>query len=103
MENIVVDALLGIAVAAELVCVLGFVLMRTVYDRLHYVGAATSVAPFLILAALITREGLTSETADAIAAVVLLFLVNPTLVHATARAARRLDAGGAESPRDPQE
>ena len=103
MENVVVDVLLGIAVAAELVCVLGFVLMRTVYDRLHYVGAATSVAPFLILAALIVREGLTSETADAIAAVGLLFLVNPTLVQATARAARRFDAGGPDTPADPEE
>jgi monovalent cation/proton antiporter MnhG/PhaG subunit len=92
MENVVVDVLLALGVAAELVCVLGFALMRTVYDRLHYVGGSTAVGPFLILAALIVREGLSSETADAIAAVALLFLVNPTLVHATARAARRLEA-----------
>jgi multicomponent Na+:H+ antiporter subunit G len=94
MGNAVVDVLLGLGVAAELLCVLGFVLMRTVFDRLHYVAASTTIGPFLILAALLVREGLNSQTADAIAAVGLLFLVNPILVHATARAARRIEFGG---------
>jgi monovalent cation/proton antiporter MnhG/PhaG subunit len=95
-ENTLVDVLLGLGVAAELLCCVGVALMRTVYDRLHYSGAATAVGPFFILAALLVREGLSSEGMQAIAAVALLFLLNPTLVHATARAARRIDVG---SPR----
>jgi monovalent cation/proton antiporter MnhG/PhaG subunit len=88
--------LLGLGVAAELLCCVGVALMRTVYDRLHYSSAATAVGPFLILAALLVREGLSSEGLQATAAVALLFVLNPTLVHATARAARRIEFG---SPR----
>ena len=95
-ENTIVDVLLGLGVAAELVSCVGVALMRTVYDRLHYSGAATAVGPFLILAALLVREGLSGMGLQAIAAVGLLFVLNPTLVHATARAARRIDFG---SPR----
>jgi monovalent cation/proton antiporter MnhG/PhaG subunit len=93
MQNVVVDILLGLGVAAELLCCLGVLLMRTTYDRLHYVAAATSVGPFLILAAVLVREGLSTQGFEAIAAVAILFLANPTLVHATARAARRIDYG----------
>jgi multicomponent Na+:H+ antiporter subunit G len=92
-ENAAVDVLLGTAVACELLCCLGVALMKTVYDRLHYLSAATAVGPFLILAALLVREGLSSETLDAIAAVAFLFLAGPVLVHATSRAARRMDHG----------
>ncbi len=93
-ENAIVDVLLALGVTAEVLCVLGFVVMRTVYDRLHYVGASTAVGPFFILAALLVREGFSSEGIEAAAAVAILFLLNPMLVHATARAARRVQLGG---------
>ena len=93
MGNAAVDVLLALGVAAELLCVVGVVAARTVFDRLHYAGAATAVGPFLILAALLVREGLSSQGLESIAAVGLLFLANPALVHATARAARRIDYG----------
>lgn len=92
--NLLVDVLLGVGVTAELLCCVGVALMRNVYDRLHYTAASTTVGPFLILAALLVREGLSSQGLEAIAAVGLLFMVNPIVVHATARAARRLDYGG---------
>ena len=91
--NAVVDVLLGVAVAIELLCCIGVAVMQNVYDRLHYLGASTAVAPFLILAALLVREGLSSQTMDAIATVGILFLAGPILIHATARAARRIDYG----------
>jgi multicomponent Na+:H+ antiporter subunit G len=97
MQNIVVDVLLGVAVAAELVAVLGVTLMPTIYDRLHYVAAGTTIGPFTILAALLVREGLSTQGLEAIAAVALLFLVNPVAVHALARTARRVDFGRVEA------
>ena len=96
-QNVLVDVLLGVAVTVELLCVLGVVVMRTTYDRLHYLSASTSVGPFLILAALIVREGICAETMDAIAAVGILFLAGPILVHATGRAVRRIDYGGEQA------
>jgi monovalent cation/proton antiporter MnhG/PhaG subunit len=87
----VVDVLLAIGVALELLCCVGVVVMRTTYDRLHYAAAGTTVPAFLVLAAVLVKEHLSSGGLDAIAAVALLFLLNPVLVIATARAARRID------------
>src|SRR5437764_4186605 len=97
MANAVVDVLLAAGVAAELVCCLGVAVMRDVYDRLHYASAGTSVGPFLVLAALLVREGLASQGLEAIAVVALLFLANPLVVHATGRAARRVYRGTLEA------
>jgi multisubunit Na+/H+ antiporter MnhG subunit len=89
--DLAVDVLLGLGVAAELLCVAGVLVMRTTFDRLHYVGAATTVPAFLVLAAVLVREHLSSGGLEAIAAVGLLFLLNPGLLIATARAAQRVD------------
>ena len=90
-SDLVVDVLLGLGVAAELLCVAGVLVMRTTFDRLHYVGAATTVPAFLVLAAALVREHISAAGLQAIAAVGLLFLLNPALLIATAQAARRID------------
>jgi multisubunit Na+/H+ antiporter MnhG subunit len=87
------DALLGAGVVTALICVLGVVVMRTTFDRLHYSAAATTVPAFLILGAVLVRERLTSGGLEAIAAVGLMFLLNPVLLSATGRAIRRIDFG----------
>jgi monovalent cation/proton antiporter MnhG/PhaG subunit len=93
MANVAVDVLLAAGVAAELLCVVGVVLMRTVYARLHYAAAATTVPAWLVLAAVIVREHVSSGGLQAIGAVAILFLLNPLLVMATARAARECEDG----------
>lgn len=86
--NVAVDVLLAAGVALELACCVGVVVMRTTFDRLHYASAGTTVPAFLILAAVLVREHLSSGGMEAIAAVGLLFLLNPILLLATARAVR---------------
>jgi monovalent cation/proton antiporter MnhG/PhaG subunit len=93
--NVAVDALLAAGVVLELLCCVGVLVMRTTFDRLHYAAAGSTVPAFLVLAAVLVREHLSSGGLDAIAAVGLLFLLNPVLVNATARAARRIDYGSA--------
>lgn len=93
-SDLAVDVLLGLGVAGELLCVAGVVLMRTTFDRLHYAAAATSVPAFLVLSAVLVRVHLSAGGLEALAAVLLLFLLNPALVIATARAARRVDEAG---------
>jgi monovalent cation/proton antiporter MnhG/PhaG subunit len=88
MRNVVVDVLLAAGVTAELLCCVGVVVMRTTFDRLHYTAAGTTVGPFCILVAVLVREGFGEAGLDAIAAVALLFLAGPLVIHATARAAR---------------
>ena len=96
MANVAIDILLGLGVALELLCCVGVVVMRTTFDRLHYAAAGTTVPAFLVLAAVLVREHVSSGGLDAIAAVGLAFLLNPVLVIATARVARRID--GYEAP-----
>jgi monovalent cation/proton antiporter MnhG/PhaG subunit len=96
-ENLLVDVLLAVAVGAELLACVGVVVARTVYDRLHFVAAGSTVGPLLILAALLVREGLSSQGLESIVAVVLLFFAGPVLVHVIARAARQIDVGTVEA------
>jgi multisubunit Na+/H+ antiporter MnhG subunit len=91
MTNVVVDVLLALGVVSALLCVAGVVVMPTTYDRLHYVAAATTIPSFLILAAVLCREHLSSGGLEAIAAIGLMFALFPILLTATARAGRRID------------
>jgi len=86
-----VDVLLACGIAGALLCVLGVLVARTTFDRLHYAAGATTVPAFVVLAAVVVREHVSSGGLEAIAAVGLLFLLNPGLVLLTARAARRSD------------
>jgi multisubunit Na+/H+ antiporter MnhG subunit len=90
-SDLTVDVLLGLGVAAELLCVTGVLVMRTTFDRLHYAGAATTVPAALVLAAALVRVHLSAGGLEAIAAVGLLFLLNPVLVIATAQVAKRIE------------
>jgi monovalent cation/proton antiporter MnhG/PhaG subunit len=85
-----VDTLLALAVLCELICVLGVLASATVYDRLHYSGATTSVAPFLLLAAIALRQPhpYTAPVWNALFTAVALFVLNNVLSHAIARVAR---------------
>jgi multisubunit Na+/H+ antiporter MnhG subunit len=93
VTNVVVDVLLAAGVFFALVCVAGVVVMPTTFDRLHYVGALATVPTFLILAAVICREHVSSGGLEAIAAVALMFFLFPMLLTATARAIARVEAG----------
>jgi monovalent cation/proton antiporter MnhG/PhaG subunit len=102
--NLAVDVLLGIGVAAELLSVAGLLLVRSAYDRLHFVGTAGVIGPAAIGSAIVMREcvsptggvELTSGGIEALCAAALLFLLNPVLTHAIARAARLQERGTLE-------
>ena len=103
-HDLVIDVLVGAGVAGELLCCLGLVLMRDVFDRLHYAMASTAVPPFLIAAAVVVEEDWTQPAINALVIAAALFLVNPVLATATARAARarrfgRVEASQAERRR----
>lgn len=88
------NVLLAAGVALELACCVGVLVKRSTFDRLHYVAAGTTVPAFLVLAAVLLREGFSSGGLQAIAAVALLFVLGPIGVTATARAALRVDQRG---------
>jgi multisubunit Na+/H+ antiporter MnhG subunit len=61
-----------------------------VYARLHYAGATTALAPFLLLVAVAVRQPhpYTNPVWNALFDAVALFVLNNVLSHAIARAAR---------------
>jgi multisubunit Na+/H+ antiporter MnhG subunit len=68
----------------ELLAVLGLVVMRNVYDRLHYVGLA-GFGAFLIGVAILVRETFSLIGDKALLVGVVLIVCGPVLVHATMR------------------
>lgn len=87
-HDLAVDVLVAAGVAGELLCCVGLLVMRDVFDRLHYVMASTTVPPFLIAAAVVVEEDWTQPAINALVIAAVLFVANPVLVSATARAAR---------------
>jgi monovalent cation/proton antiporter MnhG/PhaG subunit len=87
------DVLLALGVGCELLCVLGLLLMRNALARLHYSMAATTVGLILIVAAVVVHESFKQPGINAIAVGAFLFLLNPLLANATARAIRRRELG----------
>ena len=91
--DISVAVLLILGVGVELVCCLGVLVMRGVYDRLHYTGPA-SFGAALIAVAIVIREGLLSQIGTkAVLIALVLLIVSPVLVHVTARSARLREHG----------
>lgn len=93
MSTVAVDVLLVLGVAAQLLSCAGLAVMRTSADRLHYASAGYSVGPLCILAAVLVREHASTSAWEAAAAVLVLLLAGPVVVHATARLIRRVDQG----------
>jgi multisubunit Na+/H+ antiporter MnhG subunit len=93
VSTVAVDVLLALGVAAQLLSCAGLAVMRTSADRLHYASAGYSVGPLCILAAVLVREHASTSAWEAVAAVFVLVLAGPVVVHATARLVRRVDRG----------
>ncbi|HEY7282372.1 MAG TPA: monovalent cation/H(+) antiporter subunit G [Actinomycetota bacterium] len=89
----VVAVLLGLALVTTVVSALGLLLMPNLFDRLHYLGPATTVAPVLVAAAVVAAEAFDHQGIEAVLLAVFLVLFQPVLTHATARAARIRDRG----------
>ncbi len=91
--NAAVAALLAIACAAVLVSVCGVLLSRNVYERLHFLAPAATIAVAAVALAILLREALSQAGVKAVIAGAILFVMNPILTHATARAARVHERG----------
>jgi monovalent cation/proton antiporter MnhG/PhaG subunit len=90
-RDLLVDVLLVVGVGCQLVCCIGVLVMRNVFDRLHYAGAGTTLGPVFVGVAVLIRESVSAGGLQTIATVAILFLLNPVLTIATGRAAQRLN------------
>lgn len=92
-REIVAVILLLTGVAVELACCVGLLRVKDSFDRLHFLGPASTAGPVLIAAYALLRYGFhpAGIKAGVIAAALVAF--GPILTHATARAARIREFG----------
>src|ERR1051325_7208033 len=91
--TIAVEGLVWVAVATCLICCLGIVVMKDFFERLHYMATVSTVATVALLAAVVIEQGWCQAAIKMSLIVVVLFLMNAVLTHATARAARVRSSG----------
>jgi multicomponent Na+:H+ antiporter subunit G len=93
-RGIAVTLLLTLGVGVQLACCLGVLVMRDVYDKLHYTSPATTVGSLAIALAVVVEESFNQAGIKALLIFLALAVTNPVLTHATARAARVRQLGG---------
>jgi multisubunit Na+/H+ antiporter MnhG subunit len=91
-SHLVATVLLAAGGVLDAFAVLGLVVMRSPYDRLHYVGLAGYGGLFIAVAILV-RESFSLIGDKALATGVILVLLGPVLVHTTVRSLRTRERG----------
>ncbi len=91
--SIVVAVLLAAGVAVQLLSCVGLLMMRDVYQRLHYLAPAGTLGPVLIAAAVLVHHSSAQACIKGMLIVAVLLVVNPVVTHLTARAARIRETG----------
>ena len=71
------------------VAAIGVVRLPDVFSRSHAVSLTDSLGAFLMLIGVAFHEGLDKNTLKIIVVLVLLYILNPVIAHATIRAALR--------------
>jgi multisubunit Na+/H+ antiporter MnhG subunit len=90
---VVVDILLGLAVVIVLASTVGLLLMRDVYQRIHFLTPIALLAPIVVGLAMLVQAGWSAKTAITWLTVLFLAIAGPYLAHATMRAARIREKG----------
>ena len=99
-RTLVADVLLGMAVLVVLASSVGILVMRDVYDKLHYVTPLALVAPVIVGLAILVQSGWSVNSLQTWLAIALMVIGTPFLSHATVRAARIRESGDWSSAAD---
>jgi multisubunit Na+/H+ antiporter MnhG subunit len=88
ISDIAADVFLALAVLVVLASAAGLLVMRDVYQKLHFVTPAALVAPVLVGVAVLIESGSSANSSLTWLAVLFVVISAPYLSHATIRAAR---------------
>lgn len=88
INQILVCFLLVIGISGFAVTSIGLLLSDDMYEQIHFLAPGSLIGAVAIPAAVLVQDGLSQAGVKAILIAVLLFLSNPVLSHATARAGR---------------
>ena len=92
-RDVAADVLLCLAVAVVLASSLGVLVMRDVYQKLHFVSPISLIAPALVAVAVLVQQGFSENAVETWLALLFLIVTGPFLTHATIRAARIRETG----------
>ena len=92
-REIAIVVLLCTGVISTVLCVLGMLLMKDFFEKLHYMATVATVSAFAILAAVLLQEGWGQAGMKAILVCAVGLVMNAVLTHATGKAIRIRDAG----------
>ena len=88
VQQVLIDALLALAVLVAVGSVVGLVVGRDDLDRLHFLAPASVLSPVLVAVAIVAREAFDGRALKALLVAVFFLVLNPILSQATARAQR---------------
>ncbi|HEX3489837.1 MAG TPA: monovalent cation/H(+) antiporter subunit G [Streptosporangiaceae bacterium] len=91
--GVLADIFLAVAVALVLASCVGLLVMRDVYQRLHYVTPLALVAPLLVGLAVLAQSGWSENSSLTWLALLFVIITGPYLSHATIRAAQIRQTG----------
>lgn len=83
-----IDVLLVIGAISVLISSLGMLVMKDLYERLHYLFPPATLSVICFAAAVILDKHLSQAGIKALLIMLILLVTNAVLTHATARAAR---------------
>lgn len=86
--SIAIWVLLGIGMAAFALTAIGLLVMKDVFERIHFTYPAATIGVAAIVAAVLVEKSVSQAGIKAILIGFVLFWINPVLSHATGRAAR---------------
>jgi multisubunit Na+/H+ antiporter MnhG subunit len=92
-RNVIIDILLGAAVALTLGSAVGVLAMRDVYQKVHFVTPVALIAPLLVGLAILVESGWAVNSSLIWLALLFVVVGGPFLSHATIRAARIREHG----------
>lgn len=101
--GVLADIFLALAVALVLASCVGLLVMRDVYQRLHYVTPLALVAPLLVGLAVLAQSGWSENSSLTWLALLFVIIAGPYLSHATIRAARIRQTGDWRPWRRPEQ
>jgi monovalent cation/proton antiporter MnhG/PhaG subunit len=93
IRDVAACVFLGLAVALVLASSVGLLVMRDVYQKLHFVTPAALIAPVLVGVAVLIESGYSISSALTWLALLFVVATTPFLSHATIRAARIREQG----------
>ena len=82
-------ALILVGLFFLLVAAIGVIRLPDVYTRSHAVSLTDSLGAFFLLGGLALYEGFSTNLVKILVVLVLLYLLNPVIAHATVRSAYR--------------